>query len=121
MAYQKKKTPREVRQLRNRLERFEYIVEHYNIENTALLKDGKDHLEKVKETVNRYNQILSQADDLHDELNKQVATARDIHKRLRMTVIGAFGRDSIEYQHIGGVRPSDIDYSRKNKPSDKQE
>ena len=117
MAYQKKKIPREVRWLRKRLERFQYIIDHYGLEDTELLKDGEDHLEKIEETVNRYNRILSEADDLHDDLNKQVDTARDIHKRLRLAVISAFGNDSIEYQQIGGVRQSDIDYSRKNKPN----
>ena len=86
-----------------------------------LIEEGKDHVTNVSETVNRYNEVLSEADALRSKLDEQVQTARDIHERLRMNVIAAYGRDSVEYEQLGGTRPSDIDYSRKNKSDNQQQ
>lgn len=116
LAYIKKKIPRDIRKLRDRLKRFEYIFENYDMNVTAgLLDEGQNHLGKVRETVDRYNEVLHKADILRKQLDEQVHTGRDIHERLRAKVISAFGRDSIEYEQLGGTRPSDIDYSRKNR------
>jgi hypothetical protein len=120
MAYHKKKLPREVRQLIERTKRFEYVTEHYDIEHTELLNKSVDHIEQVEETVLQYNNILRQADKLRDKLNRQTRAAADIHERLLKIVMSLCGRDSIEYQLMGGTRKSNIDYSRKNKQDDKE-
>jgi len=38
--------PPKVRRLRDRPERFEYIVENYDMDDTELLEGGKDHLKR---------------------------------------------------------------------------
>lgn len=120
MAYIKKKIPREVRWLRERLERVEYIDEHSGLRQQELLKGGRNLLEEVQQTVTAYNSVLSQADELRDKINEQVRLAQDIHERLRMAVIGEYGQDSREYRLMGGVPKSEIDYSRKNGGSEEE-
>lgn len=114
MAYQKKKIPREVRRLKKRLARFKEIVEQSEMDDPELLQAGLEQVKVVQETINHYNEALRRADELRDSIEKQKRIAQDIHERIRLQVIGLFGRDSLEYQRLGGVRKSEIDYNRKN-------
>lgn len=110
LGYQKKKMPRTVRRLKQRLKRLEYVIEHSNMEDTRLLEAGRKQVEKVEEQIRHYNDILSQADEARDRLNKLEREAMDIHERILLQVGGLFGRDSMEYEHLGGVRRSNINY-----------
>ena len=105
--------PREIRKLQERIKRFKHVMEVSEIEHTELLEGAIDQVEKVKQTINDYNEILRQADDLRDQIDQQTRIGQDIHERLRMQIIGAFGRDSQEYQLLGGVRKSKINYGPK--------
>lgn len=62
MAYQKKKIPREVRALRNRLNQVRHIAEHFEWNPQELIDESEQHLHSVEETVNEYNAILAEAD-----------------------------------------------------------
>ena len=70
-----------------------------------------DHLDKMKDTINEYNRILSRADVLRREINTLDKMAREYAYRIYAGVQTHFGRSSAEYQYVGGTKLKDINFS----------
>lgn len=123
VAYQKKKTPRTVRWLDQRLQRLEYIDKEYGLSDHTLLNAGRMQVKKIEQHIKQYNALLADADELRSRLSKMEKVAQDIHERIRAQVIAEYGHDSIQYELIGGKRRSDVDYRPdvRNKSDDEPE
>jgi hypothetical protein len=63
---------------------------------------------ELEESISGYNQSLSDADALRDTISELERQANDVSERLLAMVLANYGRDSVEYQRMGGVRKSEI-------------
>lgn len=61
----------------------------------------------VRERLNAYNTLLSQADRLSDELDILEKELIDLNERMLTGVATQFGKDSPEYEAAGGTRKSE--------------
>lgn len=57
---------------------------------------------------------------MRDKIKQQTLRAQDLHERLRMVIIGQYGRGSRAYRMLGGVPKSEIDYSRKTNKDEEE-
>lgn len=111
MSFQKKTTSKAQQKLAFRLENVKTIDPDFDFGNginATELETLKDELESA---LNSYNSTLSDADQERDEIRLLERRARDATERLRAHVIAQYGRDSFEYQRMGGIRKSEINYT----------
>ncbi len=69
-------------------------------------------IEETESLLAKYNEMLSEIDGIHNELLKKEAELKDLSSRIFNTVAGKYGKNSIEYEKIGGTRTSE----RKHRP-----
>jgi len=61
----------------------------------------------VKDKLDTYNTLLSQADRVSDELDGLEKELTDLNERMLTGVATQFGKDSPEYEAAGGTRKSE--------------
>jgi hypothetical protein len=108
MSYHKKTTSKPLEKLRFRVDALESVDAEFDFGggmNAAQLEQFQSELE---ESINGYNQSLADADALRDTISELERQANDVSERLLAIVLGNYGRDSVEYQRMGGVRKSEI-------------
>lgn len=62
---------------------------------------------ELAENLARYNQLLSEADAALNVINDLELRARDLAERALTGVATRFGKDSSEYEQVGGTRKSE--------------
>jgi hypothetical protein len=68
---------------------------------------------KLAESLSSYNQTLAIVDDLLNQVESAERAVDELYSRVLAGVAVRFGRDSIEYEKVGGVRKSDRKKPRK--------
>jgi hypothetical protein len=62
---------------------------------------------KAEDKLKAYNQKLAEADTLANELDTLDKELKELNSRALSKVAGKYGRDSSEYEAVGGVRMSE--------------
>ncbi|MFP8487456.1 hypothetical protein ACKGJO_00005 [Gracilimonas sp. Q87] len=75
----------------------------------GLTSDSYQNLvEEAQDELHRYNALLSNADKKRSYLRRLEKQLDDANERIFAGIITQFGRDSDEYEMMGGTRKSDI-------------
>lgn len=61
----------------------------------------------LKDKLDAYNDLLAQADKARSDLKKMEKEVRDATERIFLGIGTIYGRDSDEYQMVGGVKKSE--------------
>lgn len=70
-------------------------------------------IERTREKLDRYNQLLSQLDEARMELQEAEALVQNFSKRMLAGVMAKYGSNSPEYEKDGGTRDSERRRPRK--------
>lgn len=111
MSFRKKTYSKALQKLAFRLESVKTIDPDFDFGNGINAAELETLEDELQSTLNSYNSTLSDADQERDEIRLLERRARDAAERLRAHIIAQYGRDSLEYQRIGGVRKSEINYT----------
>lgn len=111
MSFQKKTYSKALQKLAFRLESVKTIDPAFDFGNGINAAELETLEGELQSALNSYNSTLSDADQERDEIRLLERRARDAAERLRAHIIAQYGRDSLEYQRIGGVRKSEIRYT----------
>ncbi|MAO66044.1 MAG: hypothetical protein CL666_13700 [Balneola sp.] len=68
--------------------------------------------EDTSEVLRKYNSYLKRADEQRDILDKLERQLNDANERVLFLIGGFFGKDSLEYQKVGGTRKSKFNNNR---------
>ena len=109
--YRKKTVSNPLDKLKFRIEAAKSFDEAFDFGNGMNAAELEEFSNDLEEAINSYNQTLSDADDLRDTIRNLEDQANDISDRLLSLVGGSYGKDSLEYQRMGGTRKSEIQYT----------
>lgn len=111
MSFRRRTTSESQLKLQSRMTALEPVEPDFDFGEGLDKQTLTAFVDSLQEKLAAYNNTLATADSLRDELKKLEKKADDISERLYAAIIARFGRDSEQYQRIGGVRKSEIDYS----------
>lgn len=111
MSYSKKTRSRPLSKLKFRHEAAKSVKSDFDFGNGIDVDNLEQFIDELESSINTYNSMLSDADDQRTVIRNLERQANDVSDRLLSLVGGSYGKDSQEYQRIGGVRKSEIDYS----------
>lgn len=111
MSFQKKTSSEALKKLAFRLESVKTVDPDFDFGNGINATELETLKGDIESALNSYNSTLSDADQERDGIRLLEQRARDAAERLRAHIIAQYGRDSLEYQRIGGVRKSEINYT----------
>lgn len=74
-------------------------------------------LSDVRAKLDEYNQALSAVDEKYNSLLAAEKTLQDLSERVLAGVAAKYGKDSSEYEQVGGVRKSERKRSASRKTS----
>ena len=83
----------------------EVIDPNIDLGRDTSLEKYRQQIQDMQDTLGRYNQGLSNADQLQKQLLQKERDLHDMNSRMLAAVAARFGRYSQEYQVIGGTRP----------------
>jgi hypothetical protein len=109
--YRKRLVSKPLDKLLFRIEAAKSFDEAFDFGNGINVDELEEFSNSLEATINSYNQTLSDADDLLDTIARLERQANDISDRLLSLVGGTYGKDSLEYQRMGGTRKSEIQYT----------
>lgn len=113
MAYRKKQRSRSLETAEFRLNALLNIDETLDFGAGFNVNSYKTLVEEAEAELNRYNALLADADQQRSSVRRLEKQLDDANERVFSGIITQFGRDSDEYEMIGGTRKSDI---RNSKP-----
>lgn len=102
---------------RRRLEGFKSIDPKPNYGAGLTEAAFEEAIVAAETLLSRYNQMLSQLDELQNELVAAEKVANDKSKRVLSATEATYGPDSNEYEMVGGTRLSDRKKPGKKKGS----
>lgn len=109
--YKKRLISEPLDKLKTRLEAAKSIQTDFDFGNGINADAITQFSNELETAINGYNQTLSDADELRDTIRTLERKANDISDRLLSLIGGSYGKDSLEYQRMGGTRKSEIQYS----------
>jgi polyhydroxyalkanoate synthesis regulator phasin len=109
--YRKRLVSKPLDKLKFRIEAAKSFDDDFDFGNGINATELDEFSSDLEEAINGYNQTLSDADELRDTIRSLERQANDISERLLSLVGGTYGRDSLEYQRMGGTRKSEIQYT----------
>lgn len=109
--YRKRLISKSLDKLKFRIEAAKSFDDDFDFGNGINAVELEEFSNYLEEAINGYNQTLSDADDMRDTIRRLERQANDISDRLLSLVGGTFGKDSLEYQRMGGTRKSEIQYT----------
>ena len=81
------------------------------------LTEFEEKVNKISFTLDKFNGLLGEADELANQIDALEADLKDWNERLLLSVASFYGKNSNEYEKAGGVRKSDRKKPvRKEKP-----
>lgn len=109
--YNKRLVSKPLDKLKFRIEAAKSFDEEFDFGNGINAIELEEFSNELENSINDYNQTLSDADDMRDMIRNLEHQANDISDRLLSLVGGTYGKDSLEYQRMGGTRKSEIQYT----------
>lgn len=113
MARLKKRRSRSIETASFRSNALSNIDENIDFGRGLTSASYQELVEEAQDQLHRYNAMLSNVDKQRNLLKTTEKQLNDANERVFSGIITQFGRDSNEYEMIGGTRKSDI---RNNKP-----
>ena len=83
----------------------EVIDPNIDLGRDTSLEKYRQQIQDMQDTLGRYNQGLSNADQLQKQLLQKERDLHDMNSRMLAAVAARFGRYSQEYQVAGGTKP----------------
>src|SRR5699024_1489626 len=111
MSYQKKTASTPLDKLKFRIEALKSVNPDFDLGSGMEVTQLEQFESDLETGIDSYNTTLSDADDLRDSIRAMERRANDVSERLMASVIMKYGRDSLEYQRMGGTRKSEIAYT----------
>ena len=97
--------------LQSRISRLHHVEPDFDLGNGLDKATLNAFVDEMSNLLEEYNIMLASADSLRDVLDTAERKANDVSERLLASVVATYGRDSEQYQQMGGTRKSKIDYS----------
>ncbi|WP_394796553.1 hypothetical protein [Armatimonas sp.] len=107
MAIRKRSSSPIVDQLRVRLSGMKSLSENLDLGDGVSVAVIDQLMIQSEAKLTIYNQKLAEADRISNELDTIDAQIKDLSSRVLAKVIGKFGRNSPEYEAVGGTRTSE--------------
>ena len=111
MSHQRRTQSGPLSKLKFRVEALKSVTPDFDFGNGMAASELEQFGSDLEEAINSYNNVLADADDLRDQIQELERQANDVSERLLAQVLAKYGRDSLEYQRMGGTRKSEIDYT----------
>ena len=108
MARRKKKRSRSLETAEFRLNALQNIDENLDFGAGFSTTSYQTLVQTAQEQLNRYNAMLSDVDNQRSVVRKLEKQLDDANERVFSGIITLYGRDSIEYEMVGGTRKSNI-------------
>jgi hypothetical protein len=83
----------------------EVIDPNIDLGRDMSLEQYRQQIQDMQDTLSRYNQGLSNADQLQKQVQQKERDLHDMNSRMLAAVAARFGRYSQEYQVAGGNKP----------------
>jgi hypothetical protein len=107
MARIKKSIPREVQSAKKRIDGMNSIEDKLDLGNGISVEMIETATKKVTDLISTYNTLLSQADQIDNDIAAAQKALADLTTRALKGCEFKYGRDSNEYEMVGGTRTSD--------------
>lgn len=78
-----------------------------DLSNNVSVSQGDILLGNAQDALNRYNELLAEADALLNLFNSEEKALKAFNKKILPAVGLKYGTDSSEYEKVGGVRESE--------------
>lgn len=111
MSYTRRRQSKPLEKLKFRVESLKSVKPDFDFGNGMTAGELEQFGSELEEKINSYNKTLADADTLKDQIQELEREANDISERLLAMVVGNYGRDSLEYQRMGGTRKSEIQHT----------
>lgn len=108
MAYRKRRKSKSLDTAAFRLNGLQNIDDTIDFGAGFTVDSYETLVEQSQIELNRYNALLSNVDKQRDVLEQYERQLDDANERVFSGIIAQFGRDSIEYEMVGGTRKSNI-------------
>jgi hypothetical protein len=82
----------------------ESIDANLDLNNGLTLPDYTAQIGNLQKKVSKYNTVLSQVDDLYNEVIAQIDVVNDWSERMLTGIASKFGKNSSQYEMAGGVK-----------------
>ena len=109
--YRKRLVSKPLEKLKFRIEAARSFESDFDFGNGINANELETFSNDLENAINGYNNTLADADEIRDNIRSLERQANDISDRLLSLVGGSFGKDSLEYQRMGGTRKSEIQYT----------
>lgn len=107
MARMKKTVNRDIQNAQKRLDGMKAIDPALDLGEGVSVATLEAAINAPVTKISRYNSILSQADDLLNEINADITGMNDMSARALLGGGFKFGKNSSEYEMMGGTRTSE--------------
>ena len=107
MARLKRTIPNRVDESRQRMAGMISIDGRLDLGNGVSVEAMEAAIKLVTDRIGEYNTLLSRADEMSNEIDEALRALRDLTSRALKGAEFKFGRDSHEYEMVGGTRTSD--------------
>lgn len=108
MARLKKRRSRSIETASNRTNALRNIDENIDFGRGLTSNSYQMLFENARDELHRYNAMLSNVDKKRSLLHKLEKQLDDANERIFSGIIALYGRDSLEYEMVGGTRKSTI-------------
>jgi hypothetical protein len=103
----KKKTSPLLDKTEQRILGFQSIDPNLDFGSAVNLSQLSSLTTQLRNQVNQYNMLLTQLDNAKDDIETLEKTVREASERMVSGIAFRYGKDSREYEIVGGVRKSD--------------
>jgi len=110
MSYKKRSGSSILTTARNRIEALRNIDPDISLGGDITINMLTGKADELMNAIFTYNNLLANADGEANRIDELEREVRDFNERIFMGVAAIYGRDSTEYEKVGGVRKSEIPY-----------
>jgi hypothetical protein len=116
MAFRKKNIPMELQLVQQRLDGMKSVDPALDLGNGVSVPIVEAAIKKATDGIGEYNTMLSQIDQKGNDVDGDIKTACSFGERILTGAKFKFGKDSSEYEAMGGTRASERKKSSKKTP-----
>ena len=115
MAYKKKTIPKDVQNAQKRVDGMQSIENKLDLGNDVSVDTMTAAIKKVTDGISEYNTMLSQIDQKGNQIDADLKAMNELSSRTLKGGEFKYGKDSNEYEMLGGTRASERKKSGKKK------
>jgi hypothetical protein len=107
MAYKKRKIPEDVQDVQKRIDGMTTIEPELDFGSGVSVVTMKAAVKKVSDGISLLNMKLSEADELGNNIDADIKAMNELSSRALKASEFKYGKDSNEYEKMGGTRASE--------------